>query len=143
MGHAPYFPTNKDQDGWLFLETLLSARKSLCFSFVNRHIEDGRSLSPSFILQDFLSYLKEKFQCIIDIQEYSTRFSISPASQTKFIPEFSIPQKLILPSSFKESTMPLKILKKTVKNSLQAYCNHTLKLFSKEKMLSKNFNYLP
>src|SRR5262249_12252429 len=46
-----------DDDRYLFLEALLSARKILYLSYVGQSIKDGSSLPPSFLVSELLDYL--------------------------------------------------------------------------------------
>jgi exodeoxyribonuclease V gamma subunit len=53
--------TTRDEDRYLFLETLLAARKRLVLSYLGRDPGDNRLRPASLLLEDLLEYLEERF----------------------------------------------------------------------------------
>jgi len=60
----------RNDDKYLFLEALISARKKLYISYVGQSIEDNTQLPPSVVVSELLDYIKEGFyvpeKCILD-----------------------------------------------------------------------------
>jgi len=60
----------RNDDKYLFLEALISARKKLYISYVGQSIEDNTQVPPSVVVSELLDYIKEGFyvpeQCILD-----------------------------------------------------------------------------
>ena len=52
----------RDEDRYLFLEALLSARKRLHISYVGQSIKDNSELPPSVLVSELLDYLARSFQ---------------------------------------------------------------------------------
>ena len=52
----------RDEDRYLFLEALLSARKRLHISYVGQSIKDNTELPPSVLLSELLDYLARGFE---------------------------------------------------------------------------------
>lgn len=50
-------PSRQEEDRYLFLRILMSAKKHLLISYRNLSLEDGKEVSPSLLLQVLLSYL--------------------------------------------------------------------------------------
>ncbi len=53
--------SRRNDDRYLFLEALLSARKRLCISYVGQSIADNSSIPPSVLVSEFLDYIEEGF----------------------------------------------------------------------------------
>jgi len=51
----------KDNDKYLFLETVLSARDKLYISFIGKDIKNNEDKEPSVILSEFCDYLEKRF----------------------------------------------------------------------------------
>ena len=54
--------STRDDDHYLFLEALLSARERLVISYVGQSIRDGSSLPPSVVVSELLDVLGESFE---------------------------------------------------------------------------------
>lgn len=57
----PGDPTRSDEDRYLFLENLLSARSHLYFSYVGQSNRQDTEFPPSVVLKEFLDYLEEYY----------------------------------------------------------------------------------
>ncbi|MBU3949315.1 MAG: exodeoxyribonuclease V subunit gamma [Proteobacteria bacterium] len=53
--------SKKNDDKYLFLEVLISARKILYLSYIGQSIQDNSSIPPSVLLIELLDYIKEGF----------------------------------------------------------------------------------
>ncbi|MCD6430946.1 MAG: exodeoxyribonuclease V subunit gamma [Deltaproteobacteria bacterium] len=53
--------TARDEDRYLFLETLLAARKSLILSYIGRDPKDNHLCPPSVVVSELLDYIEEYF----------------------------------------------------------------------------------
>ena len=60
----------RNDDKYLFLETLISARKKFYISYVGQSIEDNAQIPPSVVVSELLDYLEQGFyvpeKCILD-----------------------------------------------------------------------------
>lgn len=54
----------RDEDRYLFLEALLSARDHLCISYVGQSIKDNSKLPPSVLVSDLLDYCSKSFSIL-------------------------------------------------------------------------------
>ena len=54
-------PNSRDEDRYLFLETLLSAQDTLILSYVGRNIKDNTEKQASVLLKELLDYLDIRF----------------------------------------------------------------------------------
>lgn len=57
-----YYPTQTDYDRFLFLETLLSARDYLIFSYQGISDSDHKEQLPSLVISELLAYLDEGYE---------------------------------------------------------------------------------
>jgi len=55
--------SRREDDRYLFLETLLSARESLYMSYVGQDIRDNSELPPSVLVSELLDHLERGFVC--------------------------------------------------------------------------------
>jgi exodeoxyribonuclease V gamma subunit len=64
MGQArrPGDPSARDADRWLFLETLLAARRRLVLSYVGRSERDNTPIAPSSVVSELLEQLDRTFK---------------------------------------------------------------------------------
>jgi len=53
--------SRRDDDRYLFLEALLSARESLYISYVGQNIQDNTPIPPSVLVSEILDYLEQGF----------------------------------------------------------------------------------
>ncbi len=61
-GWRPGDPRKRDEDRYLFLETLLCARRRLYLSYVGRSIRDNTERQPSVLLQELLDYIDQQYR---------------------------------------------------------------------------------
>jgi exodeoxyribonuclease V gamma subunit len=54
-------PSNKNEDRYLFLETLICAKENLYISYIGQHIRDNSIIPPSVIVSELMDYLEETF----------------------------------------------------------------------------------
>lgn len=57
-----FCPSQTDYDRFLFLETLLSARRHLLFTYRGYSAEDGKEQPPSLLVTELLSYMDKAFE---------------------------------------------------------------------------------
>ena len=53
--------SRRNEDRYLFLEAILSARDYLYLSYQGQSVKDNQTLEPSLVLQEFIDYLNRKF----------------------------------------------------------------------------------
>jgi len=53
--------SKREDDRYLFLETIISARDILCISYVGQDIKDNSPIPPSVLLSELLEYLEKRF----------------------------------------------------------------------------------
>lgn len=58
----PGDPSRRNDDRYLFLEAILSARERLYISYVGQSIEDNSLIPPSVLVSELLDYLKQGFR---------------------------------------------------------------------------------
>ncbi|MGO9213979.1 MAG: exodeoxyribonuclease V subunit gamma, partial [Syntrophales bacterium] len=58
----PGDPSRRNDDRYLFLEAILSARERLYISYVGQSIEDNSPIPPSVLVSELLDYLKQGFR---------------------------------------------------------------------------------
>lgn len=63
MARAPRLGdrSTRDDDRYLFLETILSARTRLYVSYVGQSVRDNRSIPPSVVVSELLDYVEQGF----------------------------------------------------------------------------------
>lgn len=66
--------SRRKDDRYLFLEALLSARKSLCMTYVGQNIRDNTRIPPSAPVSDLLDYIRETFSLTEAKRERLWRF---------------------------------------------------------------------
>ena len=62
----PMDRSKRDDDKYLFLEALLSARRVLYLSFVGRNIQDNSPIPPSAMVSELLEYLEDSYGICAD-----------------------------------------------------------------------------
>ncbi|PAU93888.1 exodeoxyribonuclease V subunit gamma [Aliifodinibius salipaludis] len=75
-------PVESQQDRYLFLETLLSARSHLYFSYVGQSNRQDTDFPPSVVLREFIDYLEEGYD--INPDDLITKHRLQPFSQQYF-----------------------------------------------------------
>jgi exodeoxyribonuclease V gamma subunit len=80
----------RDEDRFLFLETLISARENLYISYIGRDMNNGTELNPSIVVSELIDYIKSYYKVdegksIIDYISKTHR--IQSYNPVYFIPE--------------------------------------------------------
>lgn len=75
-------PVQSEEDRYLFLENLLSARSHLYFSYVGQSNRQDTDFPPSVILSEFIDYLEEYYG--LDADDLVTKHRLQPFSQSYF-----------------------------------------------------------
>ncbi|BCD90369.1 RecBCD enzyme subunit RecC [Francisella halioticida] len=71
LGRRAYDRIKRDDDRYLFLEAILSARDYLYFSYVGRSVKTNVEQQPSLVLKELISYLQKNYAWQDDdIKEY-------------------------------------------------------------------------
>jgi len=55
--------SNRNEDRYVFLESLLAARQRLYISYIGQSVQDNGSLPPSVVVSELLDYLTEMTRC--------------------------------------------------------------------------------
>lgn len=137
---SDFCPLPSDEDRYLFLEALLSAKETLLISYQNVSDEDGKETPPSLLLQELNlqaetpppfpfhhHYFKEP-------KAYPKRHFLqakafyAPPKKIPFIPEYCTLTPLPIPSK-ELLQIDIAHLSRFAKNPLRYYCNHTLNLY--------------
>jgi exodeoxyribonuclease V gamma subunit len=63
-------PSRRNDDRYLFLEAILSARERLYISYIGQSVEDNSILPPSVLVSELLDYIKQGFDCGEDVSEH-------------------------------------------------------------------------
>jgi exodeoxyribonuclease V gamma subunit len=73
--------SRRDEDRYLFLESLLAARQSIYISYIGQSVQDNGSLPPSVIVSELLDYLtkmtgqaQQQWICKHPLQAFSSRY---------------------------------------------------------------------
>lgn len=74
----------KDEDRYLFLETVLSARQHLRVSYVGRGVQDAAELPPSPVVSELLDYVRGAFRCRGEPVEPLVEHPLQPFSPRYF-----------------------------------------------------------
>ena len=127
-------PTTCDEDRYLFLELLISAREKLLFFYANICAKDGREQSVSFLIQEFMEYLKLDLHISHPPYPFHPQYLLPNAPLKEFSPlNFAKATKTLSRKSFfqgveteKSTTITTQQLKKLAKNPLRFYLNETL-----------------
>ncbi|MBF0225982.1 MAG: exodeoxyribonuclease V subunit gamma [Desulfobacterales bacterium] len=53
--------SKRDEDKFLFLEAILSARENLIISYIGKHLKDNTNIPPSSVVSELSDYIKEAF----------------------------------------------------------------------------------
>ena len=65
--------TARDEDRYLFLETLLAARKTLVLSYLGRDPKDNHLCPPAVVISELLDYIEECFTAPLEAKTTSLR----------------------------------------------------------------------
>lgn len=150
-------PSQTEEDRYLFLEILLSARRYLILSFQSVCPRDNLPQNPSLAIQELLSYvdrngmdasrlirqhpslsfdksyfLKDSLLKSTSASYFSAakaHFSSNKKNPPPFIPEFYQKINLNPQDTVEDCIIPINQLKKCAKNPLQFYFNHTLGIY--------------
>lgn len=152
---SDFCPHPVDEDRYLFLETLLSAQKTLIFSYQNINRKDGKQQFPSSLIQEL--NLKEDTYPLFPFHHsyfsksapYSKRYFemakhfYAPKESKPFIPEFMIPTPLPVPTK-EPIEIQVRQLVCFAKHPIRFYCNHILNLyFSYDNKVDEEFQLSP
>ncbi len=74
----------KDEDRYLFLESILSARDRLLVSYVGRGIQDNAELPPSPVVSELIEYAQASFRCDASPIELLIEHPLQPFSPRYF-----------------------------------------------------------
>lgn len=132
-------PEMADKDRYLFLELLLSAKKKLVFSYTGLSPEDGKPLSPSFLLQQVLKLFPkgvvEKHPPFPFSKYYTTQDYYSEENERlakAYYAQESPPSSTSIPPPLAEeppSSCSIKELTLLFRHPLQFYCNTRLGIY--------------
>lgn len=82
--------SRRNEDRYLFLEALLSAREYLYLSYQGQSVKDNQALEPSLVLREFFLYLDKKFIAAEPVSEFIIqRQPLQPFSPTLFDTSFA------------------------------------------------------
>ncbi|MFZ6755189.1 exodeoxyribonuclease V subunit gamma [Undibacterium sp. Dicai25W] len=76
--------SRRDDDRYLMLEALLSARDKLYVSWVGRNIRDNSEQPPSVLISQLQDYLRAGWD--IDLKQHTTEYPLQPFSAKYFYP---------------------------------------------------------
>jgi len=83
--------SHRNEDRYLFLESLLAARDIFYMSYVGQNIRDNTSIPPSMVVGELMDYIQLKFNTPIEkqikqhpLQAFSSRYFINPNDATFF-----------------------------------------------------------
>jgi exodeoxyribonuclease V gamma subunit len=81
----------RDEDRFLFLETLISARENLYISYIGKDINNGTELNPSIVVSELIEYIKNYYKIDVDgkniIDYILTTHRIQAYNPVYFIPD--------------------------------------------------------
>lgn len=112
------FPSNGEQDRYLFLEALLSCRETLIISSTTISSQDGKELSPSLLIDE----LGE----ITTIVHPSVPFE-KATEPRGLIPTYAFPEE----NTFNDDVIDLMDLKKLARSPLRFYFNQAMGIYLK------------
>ncbi len=77
--------SRREEDRYLFLEAVLSARKALYLSYVGRNVRDNSPQVPSVLVSELLDYLEQAFTCAGGVRaQVVTEHPLQPFSPRYF-----------------------------------------------------------
>ncbi|WP_422133523.1 exodeoxyribonuclease V subunit gamma [Endozoicomonas sp. ALD040] len=141
--------SRREDDRYLFLEALLSARQTLYISYTGRSIKDNSERIPSVLVTELQEYCSQFFTDSEAFQNLITEHRLQPFSQENFTPDsglFSYAKEwlpnannptessapfLASPLSTRETPEALEVpeLLRFFRNPSQYFCNRRLKVF--------------
>lgn len=145
-----YCPPKQEEDRYLFLEQLLSARKYFLLFYQKISSADQKEQAPSLLIQELFSYLDKPYIFLHPAHAFDARYftensSLKSYSKTHylsalahqkkqqaplaFIPEFFTPGPFRTLPREQEITVDLKHLLQLARHPLQFYLERTLGLF--------------
>ncbi len=111
-------PSKAEEDRYLFLELLLSARAYFVMSYVNRDARDGKLQGPSVVVEELLSYTQKK------VIEHSQHAKPYFGEQKPFLPKFRMST-----SQEQEVLIDVKHLSALARHPIQFYFNRVLQIY--------------
>lgn len=141
--------SRREDDRYLFLEALLSARQTFYISYTGRNIKDNSERIPSVLVTELQEYCSQFFPDSKAFQNLITEHRLQPFSQENFTPDtglFSYAKEWLpaasnptessapfLTSSLKSRELPEELevpeLLRFFRNPSQYFCNRRLKVF--------------
>lgn len=82
--------SRRDDDKYLFLEALMSARQKLYISYVGRAVKDNSELNPSILVSELLGYVEQS--CVLEKDKH-----LAPETSQKNLLEHIITQHKLQP----------------------------------------------
>ncbi|MCP4874268.1 MAG: exodeoxyribonuclease V subunit gamma [Gammaproteobacteria bacterium] len=85
-------PSQRDEDRYLMLETLLCARQKLYLSYSGRSLKDNSQQQPSVLLQEMLDFIDTRFKVDANKQKLSAQLTREYSLQAFSASNFEAPQ---------------------------------------------------
>ncbi|MCK5905447.1 MAG: exodeoxyribonuclease V subunit gamma, partial [Gammaproteobacteria bacterium] len=102
--------SRRDEDRYLFLESILAARQRLYISYIGQSVQDNSSLPPSVVVSELLDYLtkmtgieQQHWICQHPLQAFSARYYATDNDLFTYVKEYL---SLHTASSKKSSVVP-------------------------------------
>ena len=143
--------TKRDNDRYLFLETLISAREYLYLSYMGKSVRNNATQESSLILKEFMSYLEANYgikaddfikqnplhpfskECYIKgskFQSYDTKWLELLKKEPKLFAENTIDKGIDNDEAPRlDKNLTVKKLVDIFDDPLKAYCNKSLELY--------------
>ena len=153
-------PSTGDEDRYLMLETLLSARHTLYISYSGRSLKDNSECQPSVLVQELLDFIDSQSSYETDDKKPSADLiqlhPMQPFSENNFIaPLFSFdtawceiarqinldqksstemqwPQQIIFPDQSEQTDIDLEQLHRFIRHPIKYFFNTQLKIYLSE-----------
>jgi exodeoxyribonuclease V gamma subunit len=62
-------PSARDDDRYMFLQSILAARKAVFISYVGRNIRNDQLLQPSVVVSELMEYVEQTLGCKLEIEQ--------------------------------------------------------------------------
>ncbi|MFC1857301.1 exodeoxyribonuclease V subunit gamma [Thermodesulfobacteriota bacterium] len=80
--------SKRNDDRYLFLESIVSARKRLYISYVGQSIQDNARIQPSVLVSEFIDYIRDGFG--VPEEQITTYHRLQPFSPEYFRPDSNL-----------------------------------------------------
>jgi exodeoxyribonuclease V gamma subunit len=131
-----YCPSRAEEDRWLFLEVLLSARSYLWISYLSKDPRDGKELAPSPLIDELSS------QYPLDEKRLPRRSSARAAEKAPFfLPAFHLEKPFNAPKKEGELIIDIKHLSQLARNPLRFYFNRALGIYLEKEEERTEFTF--